>query len=137
VGRNIDPQHPALAQAVARGLRVQSEMNCRDHWAKVYDRKTKQFYVVRMALNLLPTATIKSLRADTKLPLRVTLTRLVGNRGKLMDTDNLASAFKFVRDSVAEWLHRDDGPKAGVEWITTQERADDWGVRVTIEAQGD
>jgi hypothetical protein len=108
------------------GVRVQSEMNLREHWTKTNRRKHDQqeavFYSLfgRMKPSIVPR-------------LRVTTVRLIGPRGKEFDTDNLASSFKFVRDAIAAWLLRDDGPNSGVEWVTAQERADGFGVRIQIE----
>lgn len=108
------------------GLRVQSEMNLREHHMVTYRRKQDQHEAVRYALfgRMKPSASAK---------LRVTMTRLIGPRGKEFDSDNLATAFKFVRDAIAAWLLRDDGPNAGIEWVTRQERADGFGVRIDIE----
>ena len=39
---------------------------------------------------------------------------------RLLDDDNLASAFKGVRDEVALWLAVDDKPGSGVEWRYAQ-----------------
>lgn len=48
----------------------------------------------------------------------ITLVR-VGMRA--LDTDNLASSLKAVRDAVAAWLGVDDGPKGPVTWAYAQE----------------
>lgn len=48
--------------------------------------------------------------------LRIVLTRCGTNP---LDDDNLASAFKAVRDGVADWLGRDDGEQA-LRWDYAQ-----------------
>lgn len=108
------------------GIRVQSEMNLREHWTAEARRKHDQQEAVFYSLFGKPKPTALA-------PLRVKMTRLIGPRGREFDDDNLASAFKFVRDAIASWLMRDDGPRAGIEWVTTQERSDAFGVRIEIE----
>ncbi len=119
---------PALLRVEIPGLRVQSEMNLREHWATVNKRKKRQSQAVMFVLRSL----FSALAFKAPQPLRVALTRLIGPRGQQMDTDNLSSAFKFIRDAVADWLGRSDAPGSGVEWVTAQERANDWGVRIEI-----
>ena len=50
--------------------------------------------------------------------LLVCLTRLSMGR---LDDDNLAGAFKHVRDEIAKWLGCDDNPGAPVRWSVHQE----------------
>ena len=50
--------------------------------------------------------------------LLVCLTRLSMGR---LDDDNLAGAFKHVRDEIARWLGCDDNPGAPVRWSVHQE----------------
>lgn len=111
------------------GLRVQSEMNLREHWAEINKRKQSHKDAVWSAL-----LCGHDYRDFAHGPVRVTMTRLFPPRGKEMDTDNLASAFKFIRDALAAWMKRSDAPGSGVEWVTAQERADEWGVRIEITA---
>lgn len=51
-------------------------------------------------------------------PLRITMTRF--GRG-VLDTDNLPSAFKAVRDGISDWLRVDDGSPQ-LQWICKQVR---------------
>ena len=73
------------------------------------------------------------LRANAGGPIgrvRVTLVRTGGSR---MDDDNLAGAFKAVRDQVARIVGRDDGDERFWEWRYEQ-RPGPLGIRVEIEA---
>lgn len=60
-------------------------------------------------------------------PLTLILTRL-GPR--TLDSDNLASALKAVRDGIADWLGVDDG-HAGLDWQYRQ-RKGPYGVEVEV-----
>jgi hypothetical protein len=57
-----------------------------------------------------------------KPPLVVTLTRRIPKRGQNLDDDNLAFAFKHVRDGVADWLGTGDAPGCGITWKYEQVR---------------
>jgi hypothetical protein len=81
-------------------IKTISEANCRDHWAvKSRRRKSQQAEVDAMLLNALRGRKIA-------LPCVVKLTRVAP---KVLDTDNLASAFKATRDGIARRLGIDDG----------------------------
>lgn len=58
----------------------------------------------------------------------VTFTRL----GRLLDSDGLQGACKYVRDTVALFLGVDDGPTGAVSWDYHQERSAQFGVRVSL-----
>jgi len=81
-------------------IKVISEANCRDHWAvKSRRRKAQQQEMDVMLLNALQGRKVE-------LPCSVRLTR-VGP--KVLDGDNLQSAFKATRDAIARRLGVDDG----------------------------
>lgn len=61
---------------------------------------------------------------------RVTLTRVSPRR---LDGDNLASAFKAVRDGVADALGRNDGDSE-IDWRYEQRQDRDYGVEIRIQA---
>lgn len=63
------------------------------------------------------------------LPCVVTITRLAPSNG--LDTDNLLSSQKGVRDQIATWLGVDDRDPR-VTWEYAQERAREYGVRVEV-----
>lgn len=146
----IPIDHPAIRQAVERGLirkvsrapipvaltrdggswtlsavlpvLVVSEANRRGHWAKKARRAAAQRLAVRAAL------------ASTAFPPAarywVTLTRLYA-RGRGMDDDNLAGAFKAVRDELAARVRLDDGDPRFV-WSYGQEKAAAAGIRIHV-----
>jgi hypothetical protein len=106
-------------------LKVLSEANVRNHWAVKARRVKQQRLVVglslRTALALEPVG----------LPCVVTLTRLIGSGGRMLDCDNNVGAHKAVRDAVAECLGVDDGDQR-MTWQYGQRRAKDWGVEIRI-----
>lgn len=81
-------------------IKTISEANCRDHWrVKSQRRKEQQQTVTGMLINALR-------GRQVALPCVVRLTR-VGP--KVLDSDNLQSAFKATRDAIARKLGVDDG----------------------------
>lgn len=62
-------------------------------------------------------------------PIRVTMRRLSPCE---MDDDNLTTAFKYVRDAIADMLGIDDKDKI-VEWNTEWEKSKVIGVRIKME----
>lgn len=80
-------------------LRIESVANLREHWSK----RAKRAKSHREAALMVPTH---------QLPCRVTLMRVAP---RPLDTDNLASAFKGLRDGIADRLGvKDNDPR--VEW---------------------
>ena len=106
-----------------------SEANQRGHWGKRARRAKKQReaarLLVRAARAVLPVAG----------PIAITLTRIAL---RALDTDNLASGLKAVRDGVADALGVDDG-SSRIEWRYAQERGKrgEYAVRVEIQAVPD
>lgn len=79
-------------------IKTVSEANQREHWAAKRTRKVKQqsdFSVLW-----------KKYKPKVTLPATITFTRFACN---LMDSDNLAGAFKHVRDQLAKEIGIDDG----------------------------
>lgn len=62
-------------------------------------------------------------------PMALVLTR-VGPR--TLDSDNLASSLKAVRDGIADWLGIDDG-HPGLEWQYAQRKAGNGNYAVEVE----
>lgn len=58
--------------------------------------------------------------------------RLVRLGGPGMDTDGLAAACKYVRDTVALFLGVGDGPRGPVRWAYDQEPGPAFGVRIEL-----
>ena len=110
------------------GLRLVSEANAHEHWRKRSARAKHQKHATTR--DLWTFALVARYRPPPHpVPLVVTITR-VGSR--LMDSDNAVGAAKHVRDAVAKWLGRDDGPTCGVEWRVVQ-RKGAYGVEIRIE----
>lgn len=91
-------------------VRTVSEANFREHWASKMRRKKAQQREVSFVW--------RALGIKVKLPAVITFTR---HSPHLLDSDNLAGAFKHVRDQVAREIGIDDGDPA-VEWRTEQVR---------------
>lgn len=89
-------------------LFVPSAANLREHWAAKHRRVKREREMAHLFLRV----------RGGKFPdgyvgrVVVTLTR---TGGKQLDDDNLRSAFKAVRDGVADWLGIDDGNER-IEW---------------------
>lgn len=91
-------------------IRVVSEANQRGHWTAKARRAKAQRQAAYAAL--------PAMVATLPLPLVVTLTRCEPRK---LDTDNLAGAFKAVRDGVADALGNDDGDPR-IEWRYDQRK---------------
>jgi hypothetical protein len=113
-------------------LALPSTANLREHWGDKAKRVKAQRAAVtlafrdasvRVGLRMVAAEMSKGAKAV------VTLTRVAPRK---LDDDNLASACKGVRDSVAEAIGIDDGsPRIG--WHYRQERGP-VALRVTVEA---
>lgn len=92
------------------------------HWAQEAKDRKRQRTVVSWGLRA-------SVRVPT--PAIVTLCR-VGPRP--LDDDNLAAAFKAIRDEVAAWLGCGDGAKDPVRWRYDQRRGPPktYAIEITI-----
>lgn len=102
-------------------LVVLSEANQREFWRKKHARKVAQQAELDTVWNL-------TFPRTPKAPCSVHLTRLGGNR---MDGDNLAGAFKHVRDQIARILGIDDGSEL-ITWSYAQRPGGEKGIRVEI-----
>lgn len=94
-------------------IKVVSEANRggKEHWSvKVKRKKNQQTEILAELSNAL-------LGKQVILPCQVTLTRI---GPKKMDDDNLARAFKGIRDAIAGKLGVDDGDSK-VKWIYGQD----------------
>ena len=93
------------------GFRLESKANARDHWRSAAG-KTARLVDLGQRMGRL----MRVLRPSPE-GLTVTFTR-VGPR--LLDSDNIASAFKAVRDGVATAYGVDDGPRGPITWVYEQ-----------------
>lgn len=109
-------------------IQTVSLANSRMHWAE----KARVVKRQRSTAKLLTASAIDGhLIPDA---LTVTMTRVTPPRGKQLDTDNLSSALKPVRDGIADALGIDDGDES-VTWVCRQERGTDYAVRVAMEGR--
>lgn len=108
-------------------MRLMSEANTHQHWRKKYERNKRQQKAVRLIW--------LSKRPSVALPCRVCFTR-IGPR--MLDSDNLAYAFKAIRDELASLIRpglaagQADGDNSGIEWFYAQEKGLN-GIRIEIE----
>ncbi|MBE0559117.1 MAG: endodeoxyribonuclease RusA [Proteobacteria bacterium] len=110
-------------------VRTWSEANLRGHWGKKARRAKKQRQAARL---LVRTARVALPKFGS---IAITLTRIAP---RALDTDNLASGLKAVRDGVADALGVDDG-SSRTKWRYAQERGKpgEFAVRVEIRAVPD
>lgn len=90
-------------------VKLESEANRRGAWF-VHDGRRKKQRAAVFSLAA-PLQHVLKLPQGTKLV--VTITRIAP---RFLDTDNLASSAKAVRDEVAACLGVSDGPRGPVEW---------------------
>lgn len=91
-------------------IRTVSEANFREHWASRVRRKKAQQREAGFVW--------RALGIRVALPAVITFTR---HSSQLLDSDNLAGAFKHVRDEIARQIGVDDGDPR-IEWRTGQVR---------------
>ncbi len=108
-------------------MRLMSEANTHQHWRKKYERNKRQQKAVKLVW--------LSQRPTICLPCKVSLTR---SGPRLLDSDNLAYAFKAIRDELGDLIipglapGQADGEGKGIEWIYKQEKGLN-GITVEIE----
>ena len=127
-------RRPRAARKLAAGWAVEltlpcvvlSEANQRHHWAA----RKKRFDAQRMTL-VAAFLDAPLLSMFNYLPVRVTFTHV----GRRMDSDNLAGAFKALRDELAETVFGVDDGDDGVEWRYEQRPGGSPGVVVRIEGK--
>lgn len=119
--------HDATRELVLpiEGVRVVSESNEREHHMAKWRRGKAQQKTVRLLLSL--ALSFEPIAG----PWAVTLTRLIGPRGKVLDDDNNVGGFKMVRDQVAKCLDVDDGDPR-VTWAYDQRKDKAWGIEIRI-----
>lgn len=92
------------------GMTIPSATNMREHFMARARRVKAQRQAALVLGRLLPRWSV---------PLIVTFCRVAP---RPLDSDNLANAFKAVRDGVADALGVSDAPSGGVEWLYSQRR---------------
>ncbi len=101
-------------------MRLPSLANCRMHWRAMDRLKKGQKQAIAAAMygKVLPA-----------LPVIITMTRTGPRR---LDSDNLASAFKYVRDSIASAYGMDDG-SSRFTWVCEQRVGKAYSVEIDIK----
>ena len=105
------------------GLRVRSEANIHQHWAKKQPRKAADRMIVTTAMHH------AGPHYFTQGPLAVRFTRMGGRR---LDPDNLGNGFKWIQDAVFKAIGRDDGEKE-IEIKYAQEPGPSYAVQIAID----
>ena len=117
-----------LVREFAIPIRTYSNANQRQHWAK----RTAQNKQQKADVSICTQAFLNGARLAP--PIRVILTRM-STAVTPLDTDNLASSMKAVRDAICSVLGLDDGDRARIRFAyDEQTRRPEWGVRVQIYA---
>jgi hypothetical protein len=120
----LGPRQPQTIEFTVP-IRIVSEANLREHWAKRAKRKTAQ--QVEMIVEL---RNVLRQSPRVAFPCVVTLTRIGPRR---LDSDNLANGFKAVRDAIAGVLGIDDGDsRIRFEYEQEANGKREYGVRVGI-----
>src|SRR5688572_5357815 len=101
---------PTIATFIP-GLVPITTLNSREHWAVKSHRAKKEREWALLKL--------QSKGRPPELPVTVELTR---HAARLLDSDNLVTAYKAVRDGVADWLGVDDGDER-ITWVVKQRKA--------------
>jgi hypothetical protein len=107
-------------------LKIVSEANIREHWTKSHKRRKSQKQIVR--------AVLSSHKIPTTLPVTITMIR----KGKKnLDSDNLQTAFKYIRDAISEHFfpmkkpgHADDHPL--FTWVYAQEISKTYDISIVF-----
>ena len=120
----------SLSVTIHAPIRIESEMNLREHWAsrkRRYDLQEFQLKTVLNQVGFLPSA-LAELSPHHHGAIRVEFTR---HGKRKLDDDNLQSGFKHVRDVVAAWIGVDDGDAAW-SWNYGQRTGNDYRVTIRI-----
>jgi hypothetical protein len=106
------PPRPNPQLAFTMPVRVDSETNAREHWAKKRNRKINQKIATRYGW----VDAVRPIDFRVSLPCVVRLVR-VGSRK--LDSDNLGESFKAIRDALAGMIGVDDGDER-IKWEYAQ-----------------
>jgi len=110
---------------IAIPLRLGAALNARVHWTARAKRAKTERAIVGAALRHHP------FTAD-EVPSTCTLTRIAP---RALDDDNLAGAFKSIRDEVAVFFDVDDGPKGPIAWRYAQRKGESkqYGIEINLK----
>ncbi len=102
-------------------VKTVSEANRREHWAKRHKRTNMQRYIAKIF-------TCIEMSSQYGAVIRIKLVRYAPRE---LDSDNVCSALKAVRDGVADGLAINDGDKR-IVWIYDQFVSKTYGVDVEV-----
>lgn len=107
-------------------IKTVSEANCSEHWTKKHKRHKLQKYWVRVVF----------LQHNPKidLPCKIKLTRISSRK---LDSDNLQTCLKYIRDSVADYIHPGLQPgraddDENIQWQYDQEKGSPQSIKIEI-----
>jgi len=124
-----------LVRSLTIQMRTYSEANRRDFWAakarRIKEQRARVVYELWSKFGRTCPLRVPLHQAVQKRQLVVTLTRIAP---RSLDSDNLVSSCKGIRDSVAEWIGVDDADKR-VAWAYGQERGSKAQHAIRIEFQ--
>jgi Holliday junction resolvase RusA-like endonuclease len=104
-------------------IKTVSEANNRDHWRVKAKRAKSQRQMARIGLSMSLLFQLKY-----ELPLAISFTRI---SKKPLDSDNLQSAMKAIRDGVADALEINDGSEL-ITWNYRQEVGKEHAVNIRV-----
>lgn len=111
------------------GLITVSEANSREHWRKAHARRKNQKHMLVISLFVS--------QVPRDLPVTITLIRV---SSRFLDDDNLQSAFKYIRDAIADYFipgllpgRADSDPR--INWKYSQEKSKEKGTRIQFSWQ--
>lgn len=97
------------------GMKLGAALNARVHWTRRAARAKRERAVVAVALRSQWFPDVET----ASPPTTCTLARIAP---RMLDDDNLAGAFKSIRDEVAAFFGVDDGPRGPIAWRYEQRR---------------
>lgn len=114
------------------GLRIVSESNVREHWAKKNRRANGSKSKKNPTLGQRPTVRLVLQSKATK-PALPCVIRLVRIAPRKLDQGNIAAALKHVQDGCADWIGIDDRRDDLVKYEYMQEqKTKTYGLRIEI-----
>lgn len=107
-------------------IRTFSESNLSDHWTEKNKRKKQQRFLINSYMNYI--------KKSIKTPCIIKLTRIAPRK---LDSDNLVSSFKFVRDAISDLIKPGMAPgrsdAEGIDFMYDQShRTKQYAIKVEI-----
>lgn len=96
-------------------MKLGAALNARVHWTSRASKVRRERLAVRAAL-------AHDCWPDVKTASPPTTCTMVRVAPRMLDDDNLAGAFKAVRDEIASFFGVDDGPKGPIAWRYEQRK---------------